>query len=233
MGNLIAATYNVHGWIGGDGGRNPERALSVVRELEADVVGLQEMTYPEDTGSPFGRERIEEKTGMRIIPGPTLLKREGHFGNAVLTSLPVHRIRRIDLSVLRKEPRGALDLDLDFEGRPFRLLVTHLGLGERERRPQVNRLLKLIRNGSDIPVIMMGDFNVWFPRSPLLGRINGVLGAPAALRTFPARWPLLRLDRIWVRPAHMLLRSEVHATPASRAASDHLPLKAVISMEEG
>jgi endonuclease/exonuclease/phosphatase family metal-dependent hydrolase len=229
---VTLATYNVHRWIGADGRRDPDRVLSVIRELDADVVGLQEMTYPEKAGKPFGLAYIAEKTGMQLHPGPTLLRREGPFGNAVLTSLPVHRLRRIDLSMREREPRGALDMELVFGTGTFRVLVTHLGLRERERRPQVETLLRLVESGSAEPVVLMGDFNVWFPGSPLLSRINKVFGRQAALRTFPARWPLFRLDRIWVRPTEALLESSVHSTPAARRASDHLPLKAKIRLGE-
>ncbi|HSE59233.1 MAG TPA: hypothetical protein VLA99_11075 [Nitrospiraceae bacterium] len=48
------------------------------------------------------------------------------------------------------------------------------------------------------------------------------------MRTFPSPAPIFALDRIWVRPPAILLCTEVHKTPRSRKASDHLPLKAVV-----
>jgi endonuclease/exonuclease/phosphatase family metal-dependent hydrolase len=66
------------------------------------------------------------------------------------------------------------------------------------------------------------------------------LGAPITLaqsdfredsapRTFPARFPFFSLDRIWVRPTETMISLDVHKTPLARIASDHLPIKAIIS----
>jgi len=52
--------------------------------------------------------------------------------------------------------------------------------------------------------------------------------AAPAPRTFPARWPLFSLDRIWISPRRRLLQVQVHASPLARIASDHLPLVAHI-----
>ena len=53
------------------------------------------------------------------------------------------------------------------------------------------------------------------------------MAAPAP-RTFPSRWPLFALDRIWISPRQRLLQVQVHRTALSRVASDHLPLVAHI-----
>jgi endonuclease/exonuclease/phosphatase family metal-dependent hydrolase len=47
-------------------------------------------------------------------------------------------------------------------------------------------------------------------------------------RTFPGAWPILRLDRIYCRPEHALVRSWVE--PAGAEVSDHLPVIADISL---
>ena len=43
-----AATYNIHAHVGRDGRRDPARVSRVIDELDADVVALQEFTYPID-----------------------------------------------------------------------------------------------------------------------------------------------------------------------------------------
>ena len=66
---------------------------------------------------------------MRAVPGPTILRGDGHYGNALLTSRPVGDIRRLDLSVPGREPRGALDVTIAVRrGKTVRVVVTHLGL---------------------------------------------------------------------------------------------------------
>ena len=43
---LRVATYNVHACVGRDGRHDPDRVATVIEELNADVVALQEFTYP-------------------------------------------------------------------------------------------------------------------------------------------------------------------------------------------
>ena len=74
--------------------------------------------------------------------------------------------------------------------------------------------------------ILMGDLNEWHVWGKSLRGLRRVFGSPAAPVTFPARWPVLALDRIWISPAQALLTVEAHNTPRSRLASDHLPVKA-------
>ena len=75
--------------------------------------------------------------GHHAVAGPTLLRPDGHYGNALLTRRPVLDVRHVDLTVYRREPRAALDVDLDIDGVAVRVIVTHLGLLPGERRTQV------------------------------------------------------------------------------------------------
>ena len=225
------ATYNIHGWLGIDNRSLPERTAAVIAELKADVVALQEVTFP----------TVEEKglrsfsslfPGMDAILGPTLLKGKDHYGNVLLSKRQVLRADRIDLSHLSREPRGAIDADIDVNGIVVRLIATHLGLKAYERGPQIEKLLGLISERDSPYVVVMGDFNVWFPGSGLLRRIEAEIGRSPALRTYPSRLPFLRLDRIWVRPEKALIDLSTHRTPTSVKASDHLPLKALIELPQ-
>ncbi len=111
----------------------------------------------------------------------------------------------------------------------MRALVTHLGLDLRERRHQVRRLMEVIRaSPSADDVLLMGDLNQWFPWLGPLSPVNRWFGASPLRRSFPARWPLLPLDRIWIQPGSRLVAVGAHRSPAARLASDHLPVRAVI-----
>jgi len=100
-----------------------------------------------------------------------------------------------------------------------------------ERRRQVARLLGLLRDHTDTPLVLLGDFNEWFVGSPLLIRLHRRFGPMPALRTFPSRFPVFALDRIWVQPRASLLDVRVHRSPLALRASDHLPLTARVSLE--
>jgi endonuclease/exonuclease/phosphatase family metal-dependent hydrolase len=131
------------------------------------------------------------------------------------------------LSFGSREPRGALDADVDCHGHPLRVVATHLGLRLAERRDQIRRLLQVF-DTERMPVILMGDINEWFVWGRSLRWLVSHFQAVPAPATFPSRLPLLPLDRIWIRPRHRLVHVEVHRTPLARVASDHLPLIAHI-----
>jgi endonuclease/exonuclease/phosphatase family metal-dependent hydrolase len=114
-------------------------------------------------------------------------------------------------------------------GAPLRVLVAHFGLSARERRFQVRRLVELLHSTpKDERVVILGDINEWLPLASPLAWLHEVLGQTPAVRTFPARWPMLALDRVWARPHHSLLAVEAHRSRVAAVASDHLPLRAMI-----
>jgi endonuclease/exonuclease/phosphatase family metal-dependent hydrolase len=228
------ATYNVHRCIGTDRRRDPERVGEVLREIAADVVGLQEVdSLPDGAGSLGQLDVLGRAAGLQPVAGPILLHRRGQFGNAVLTRHPVRAIRRVDLTVPHHEPRGALDLDLEVAGRTVRVVVAHLGLFWADRVWQVHRLLTILGDDRDRTTILLGDFNEWRPRARPVRDLDRRLGRIPALATFPSRRPLLALDRIWAQPRTHLGAFAVHRTALARVASDHLPLRATVTLETG
>jgi len=228
--SLTVATYNVHRCIGRDGRRDTERVLGVLRELDADVVALQELQWQPaaalDLLADFAR-----KLGCAGIAGPTLLEHTGHYGNAVLTRLPVRGVCRVDLSVPGREPRGALDLMLEAPRGALRVIATHLGLAPAERRRQVRRILALLAPARPEPVVLMGDVNEWFLWGRTLRWLRAHFGRVPAPATFPARHPILALDRIWVAPRGLRADLAVHSTSLARIASDHLPLRMTLAWQ--
>jgi endonuclease/exonuclease/phosphatase family metal-dependent hydrolase len=227
---ISALTWNVHQWIGSGGRPRPGRTAEVIRGLAPGLAGLQEAVLPirlPDKGW-YGTDDLARDTGLEVVPGPTLSRGRGPFGNLLLTRYPVVFTRRHDLSVGSREPRGVLDAMVDAGGFRVRVVVTHLGLGGAERRKQVGRLLDILESGQTERVVLMGDFNVWLPFSRTLGEINSWFGSIMAPRTFPARFPLLRLDRIWVRPGRAMRGCRARSSPEIRRTSDHLPVAADI-----
>jgi len=230
---LRVATYNVHACVGRDGRYDPARVATVIGELDADVVGLQEFTYPAsvalETRTPVVLTALDR---YECALGPTR-QRTRHtgmecFGNALLTRRPIIEIHRLDLSMERREPRGALAATIDVGGAPLHLLAAHLGLRIHERRFQVRQILDYLDSVGDRPVVVFGDFNDWLPGRSAAHVLDRRLGRPPRPATFPVAWPVVALDRIWVQPRRTLRRISVHATPMARLASDHLPVVAEI-----
>ena len=112
----------------------------------------------------------------------------------------------------------------------MRIIVTHLGLWPAERRFQVRQILNLVKHTPlSERIIVLGDINEWLPLGRPLRWLNGLFGHSIVERSFPSRWPLLALDRAWVRPRHSLLALKAHRTPLAARASDHLPVKALVA----
>ncbi len=219
---LRLATYNVHGCA------DLARTATVLRALEADVIALQELNWnPSDALHVL--DDLAARLGCTPLAGPTLLRPDGHYGNALLTRLPVVRTRLEDLSFPGREPRGALAAELRVGASALTVIATHLGLAPRERRRQMQRLLALVR-ASDKPVVLLGDLNEWFLWGRPLRWLRRHFGRTPAPATFPARWPLFALDRFWVEPARLLERIEVHDAAPAKEASDHLPLVATLAL---
>lgn len=219
------ATYNIHGARGRDGKRDLGRIVDVINALDARIVALQEVdSRPGPHTQSRQMEILSERTGLHAIPGPTIVQGDYGYGNVLLTDLPVRAVRQLDLSHRRREPRGAMDVWLDTPEGPLRVLNTHLGLKWTERRSQVRTLLREIREDR-LPLVMMGDFNEWIPFLGAIRPLTQQLTPPLrSTATFPSCCPLLPLDRIWIRPAHILARLHAVRNPIARIASDHLPL---------
>ena len=231
---LSVASYNIHHCRGLDGRYRPERTAEVLSEIDADIIGLQEVNTRFD-GQP-GLNQLEYlayATGLNIVDGPTMVRGKGYYGNAILTKYPPASTRRVDLSLPGCEPRGMVDIVVNLGGASVSVITTHLGLSRSERCVQIERLLSWINNGNGNGdgrerVVIMGDFNEWWSGSLAVKMLEKQLGKIARIRTFPTLLPLFGIDWIHTMPQHALISAQRHSTPTSRLASDHLPIKAVI-----
>jgi endonuclease/exonuclease/phosphatase family metal-dependent hydrolase len=231
MERLRLASYNIHIGVGRDGHFHPGRVVSILQELDADVIALQEVQLGAGTFDML--THLTRATGYASLAGPTLLHpRHGHYGNALLSRRPIVSHRCLDLSVGRHEPRGALDAMIDCgEGLTLRVIATHLGLRPTERRDQVKRLLAEVNADHHAgPTVLLGDLNEWFLWGRPLRWLHAHFGRPPAPPTFPAGRPVAALDRLWVKPRQCLCSLVVHRSPLARLASDHLPIVATLDL---
>ncbi len=235
-------SWNLHGMIGADRRHDPERIARVLEELGPDVAGLQEVgavTLPE--GDPDPAALLGRLTGLHSAFGRTMAHRRGgpgsSYGNAVLARPPIQAIRSYDLSVPGREPRGCVRADVELDGAVIHFFAAHLGLGGRERRRQAAQLLSadILRDAALAhPLVLVGDFNSLSNRSAVprwLRRllVDCALASRNEAPTFPARFPLLRLDRCFVDAAFRVVAVDVHRSRLARRASDHLPV--VVELE--
>lgn len=223
------ATYNIHRAVGADGRQSAARIARVLQEIDADVVALQEVAFRLDESDHL-LEYLARELQAQVVEGVTMFDERGHYGNAVLTRLPVSTVDRLDISVPGREPRGAIEVGLRLESLVIRLVATHLGLRPRERRAQIKSLLPRFEpRGADVR-ILLGDLNEWFLWGRPVRWLRRVFGETPALRTFPAKSPWFALDRLWVAPRAAITDLRTHVSPTARTASDHLPLVADLDL---
>jgi endonuclease/exonuclease/phosphatase family metal-dependent hydrolase len=218
-----------------------------VREVGADIVFLQEVlgthsghssrfsNWPEMSQYEF----LADSIWTDFAYGRNAVYPDGDHGNALLSKFPIIHYENRDASISGPERRGLLHCVLRAPGAAsdIHAICVHLGLQEAHRRKQIDMLCDLIRTEvpHDAPLLVAGDFNDWRLR---VGRILAqraglqevfVAANGRAARTFPARWPLLALDRIYVRNVRVHQPVELSFRPWSHL-SDHAPLAAEIRL---
>jgi endonuclease/exonuclease/phosphatase family metal-dependent hydrolase len=229
---LRVASYNIHRCIGRDRQWHPGRIARVLQELDADIVGLQEVHSRSGASQEsYQMKYLADVTGFQAVAGTTVLKSDSEYGNVLLSRYPVLDVRKLDLSVGNREPRGAVDAQIEVGDKTIRIIVSHLGLGVIERRCQMKRLLAAVEADPLQLCVLLMDHNEWLPWGPVLRWCNKQFGQSHAIKTFPAGFPMLALDRIWVQPADALVSVERYVSKASRVASDHLPIRANIDLD--
>ncbi|WP_426959071.1 endonuclease/exonuclease/phosphatase family protein [Muricoccus radiodurans] len=219
-------TWNIHGGVCTAGRHDLARAIALIRRHGPDIVAIQEVegrTRPPSL--PF--TALRDELGGHAVEAPTLRGAEGCYGHMLISRWPLEDEALHDITVPGREPRRAITARAATPKGPLRVIAAHLGLGLRERRQQALRLAALARQGAE-PTIALGDFNDWEPHGPVDRAFLGVLPSRTRARTFPVGRPLFALDRIYVRPRAVLLRS--WTDKAAREASDHLPVIADLAL---
>lgn len=227
-------SYNIHKGIGGyDRRYRLQRVIDVIQAEEPDLICLQEVDrhvkrsrfddQPAILAEYFIAKSMNYQLNVSIAGGG--------YGNLVLSRWPMHTATHVNLRLGRRKPRGAQVLVVDSPHGNFHLINWHLGLGERERRWQVEQLLQHehFEAGSCLPTLIVGDFNDW--RNKLAEHIfhrhgfEQITNPTRKFRSFPAYWPVMALDKAFRRGSLEVRGATVVRSSLTRKASDHLPLR--------
>jgi endonuclease/exonuclease/phosphatase family metal-dependent hydrolase len=248
MNALTIATYNIHK---GFSQFNRRFVLHELRErlqeLNADIVFLQEvqgehhrhgLRHP-DYPAQSQHEFLAEETWLHHAYGMNSAYDDGHHGNAILSHFPIVRWDNQDVSAHRFESRGILhcELQLPQGNQTLHCMCVHFGLFKRGRGVQFDALVMRVQREvpAGAPLIIAGDFNDWNNHAQRL--LEQELGLHEVFekhtgqlaRSYPARLPMFRLDRIYVRGL-AVQHSQVHAHHPWDKISDHAALSAVLAL---
>ena len=232
------ATYNIHKSRGLDGRVKPQRIIEVLREIDADLIALQEVVSRKGSAREADQAQyFAEELGYHCAMGENRTHRGGAYGNVVLTRFPIRSSHNYDLSIPGCEPRGGLSVDVNYGAATLHIFNVHMGTAIIERRRQARRLLEEIleKHETSGARIVLGDFNEWTrglaPR--LLSKQFQQADARRYLRrarAYPGVLPLLQLDHIYFDHALELRRLNLHRSRKALVASDHLPLVADLAL---
>jgi endonuclease/exonuclease/phosphatase family metal-dependent hydrolase len=221
---LTFASYNIHKAVGRDRKRDPERILSVIHELDADIVALQEVDRRFGSReSVLPRQAVEEH-GWNIVPLRSRPASIGWHGNAILVRDGIEIAGAEPVHLPRLEPRGAICAHIRIDGQPLHVVGMHLDLSGIRRLHQIEAVCAHVQDRA--PVVLLGDFNEWSPRSRCFRAFANGWTVLAPGRSFPSHRPLAQLDRIVHSPEWRCEEARVHHSALASVASDHLPVLA-------
>lgn len=248
MPSLIITSYNIHK---GMSPLNRHVKLQGIAEalqmVKSDILCLQEVQgqnlkrvlkyneFPDQSQ----HEWFGEFLSLENSYGKNAEYENGHHGNAVLSRHPLDPKHNVNITVNKLEQRGVLHCEISPAGWDKSLIVlcAHLNLLEKDRTKQYQAIIDYVNNtiAPDTPLILAGDFNDWQKLScqKLAERLNMTEAFMAVhgklLPTFPAKFPMLSLDRIYTRNL-TVKKAWVHTGQPWASLSDHLPISAEVAL---
>jgi endonuclease/exonuclease/phosphatase family metal-dependent hydrolase len=228
--SIKVASYNIRKAIGTDRQRRPERILSVLAEIGADIVCLQEADRrigARQSAIPF--EAIARETPYKAVPYEIRPGGMGWHGNAILVRREAEILDHRALTLPVLEPRGAVMADIALDGQRLRVVGMHLDLSGLWRRKQARSVIEHIEACDDpMPAILMGDLNEWSLAGGCLKDFMGAFHLAPTGPSFHSGRPIARLDRIMTTPDLAVIDAGTHHSPLAKRASDHLPIWATV-----
>lgn len=225
-GGLTVMTYNIQQGYDRVGNKNLDGQLAVIRNVNPDILGLQESDLARvANGNADAVRYFADHLDMYSYYGPATAT--GTFGIALLSKYPIQNPHTFFM-YSTGEQTAAIHAEITVDGKTYQVFVTHLG--NSGPMLQLQDVLGRIQDQQN--VILMGDFNF----KPTTDQY--ALTRPALVDSWLAKWPngkvtpgfLMddRIDYIFVSPGTYVSKSEY----VPDADSDHPYLFTVIGPEQ-
>jgi endonuclease/exonuclease/phosphatase family metal-dependent hydrolase len=231
---IKVASYNMRKGIGTDRRRRPDRIIEVLREIDADIICLQEADRRFGARAQVIAHNELADTPWEAVPFGTRAASMGWHGNAILVRRDAEVIDREPIHLPALEPRGAVMADVRFDGGPIRVVGMHLDLSGLWRRRQAHAIMSHVAVSTvRLPTVMMGDLNEWSAATGAMRDFRRGYSIADTGPSFHARRPVARLDKIMVSRELRIVDCGVHDSLTARTASDHLPIWATLERTTG
>ncbi|WP_425398845.1 endonuclease/exonuclease/phosphatase family protein [Aeoliella sp.] len=229
-----AATYNIRRGLGMDGKTDMKRTADAIRNLNADIVGLQEVDMNVGrSGLQNMMRELASRLQMHAAFAPFMPLDEGRYGIGLLSRYPIQQVRSVPLPE-GNEPRVALAVEVLLpDGSTLTVVNIHFDwVSDDSFRWKQATALRDSLNEYDTPLLLIGDFNDR-PGSRTLKMIQKNFREAEKVgmnkATWPANAPEREIDFLFVDRKHdWNLQGAVVAEES--LASDHRPVVAVMSL---
>lgn len=227
---IKVASYNIRKGVGTDRARRPDRIVEVLKEIDADVIALQEVDLRFGSRAAVVTPALLDRhSPWKAIPFGARAASIGWHGNTILVRKAAQIVDCEAIHLPTLEPRGAVMADVRIDGQVLRFVGMHLDLSGLWRRRQAQAIVAHVESSvRQYPTIMMGDLNEWRRASGALNEFGRQFSFAETGPSFHAQRPLGRLDRIMVSQELRIAGCGVHHSKTARMASDHLPIWAVV-----
>lgn len=230
-GSIKVLSYNIHH-------ANPpskpglidlEAIAKVIKESEADIVGLQEVdVHTERSGKDLDEAaELGRLTGMHHYFVKGIDYQGGEYGIAILSRFPFLKTDSLRLPMAPGaggEPRVLAIVDVEpVKGKVITFANTHMELKPENRNLQAREIISHL-NSKNNPVIFCGDLNAK-PGSDVISLFENAFFRSSIPNgnTFPEKNPRTEIDHILFKPKDRFKVLQ-HSVIKEEYASDHRPL---------
>jgi endonuclease/exonuclease/phosphatase family metal-dependent hydrolase len=206
-------TYNIQQGYSQDGQLNMDGQLARLRQVNPDMIGLQECDTARISGGNNDLVRyFASRLNMHSYYGPSTVA--GTFGIALLSRYPIQNPRTYYMYSVG-EQTAIIVAQITINGTTYNVYVTHLG----NDGPiiQLDQVMQLVEGKQDI--LLMGDFN--FRPDSAQYRLATATLADAWLLRWPQGNPSQefdpsgRIDYLYVSPETKVIESQYLTGPQS------------------